>query len=1004
MMKSFFKKLAFVMALAMVVSLAAPAATTASAAEEMKIAYQNGATITELNLTEARSSEDLKAVGAPSNWKELGMTWTSSNPAVATVDNSGVVTAVAAGTADVMVICGDFTATIAVNCFANAEAYDVTIGTADERSITEKTLKVGEKFDFAFFGVKDYGRDKVNNAPRYFCEWDSTDTAVATVDKNGLVKAVAPGKAKITLIVWNLATGTKHNVTPTWVTVAADATPTPVPATMEVAQKSEDTAKLTFNNKDVTKEALEAGLKAYYFIGDTKVEHPVFIKEVKDNVATIYSYAPYTEGWTYTYEFADMEASFEAYIGEVASIVPSFKCKELKINNKAYTNYNTQITYKLYNDKGVDITTSALAGVGTVEVSLVGAEYDGSYTLDTFNQTIYFTQAGKVATVKVDYFTGEVDATGNRVVGATAILPIASEKEPTYTMKSVASASTTWNTTTLSTDDAYAATKPSLKVLFVSTENKYVWNTDNGNRHYGHFSYKSTKDSVVSVDANGQLTANAAGNANILVYYDYDLLDTVEGNVVAIVPITVIGHRVVTTVANGVEASRGNVIATFQDDARDAVAVDDFGNKFNTVKFKITVKDQTGRAINPEYYANIVCNNKSLPSAVNNGVTKNLVNYLQMNGQTLGTEPVSINVVNGEVILTFTAPQGTFDIDYISGGYSGYTYSFTVNVDGKLTSFSITVKSPAYAYAVNNNGTPDVLTDDIKSTTGIVHQGYELAAKANYVDLAVKAGWSAQTAELAFYKTSNGVPYMGEALLNKADNLVRVKNAYYYEVTRLVRGGILTTNTDPSKEQVYLDATGYIEFPLSTSDHYWANPKAPFTNLGVTSLPTAVDAASHVNKTYNGVDNYSVTIYKATQAGTNGALQIVAQQTVNVVDTQTKIACSDKLNNYYDVNALLMSGKTPSIEDLVKRSFEFTYGNVVFDEPDDYIDFFDTMDVEIAVDYKVNNSSNVANFNDNEVYYINQVYIYVPIDEYYTGAPTYAQFIVPVNDYVVIER
>ena len=77
MMKSFFKKLAFVMALAMVVSLAAPA-DTASAAEEKKplaIAYQEGSVITALNLAEVGDEEDLRFVYAPANWKELDIIW-----------------------------------------------------------------------------------------------------------------------------------------------------------------------------------------------------------------------------------------------------------------------------------------------------------------------------------------------------------------------------------------------------------------------------------------------------------------------------------------------------------------------------------------------------------------------------------------------------------------------------------------------------------------------------------------------------------------------------------------------------------------------------------------------------------------------------------------------------------------------------------------------------------------------------------------------------------------
>ena len=428
MMKSFFKKLAFVMALAMVVSMAAPAATTASAAEEMKIGYQNGAVITELNLTEVRSSEDLKAVGAPSNWKELGINWVSSNPAVATVDNAGVVTAVSAGTADIMATCGDYTVTITVNCFADAKAYDVTIGTADERSITEKTLKVGAEFDFAFFGVKDYGRDKVNNAPRYFCEWDSTDTAVATVDKNGLVKAVAPGKAKITLIVWNLATGTKHNVTPTWVTVAADATPTPVDVVANL-NKTQNTIEVTF---PATTELALADVEMYRVFnadddnnGDGVIDardafepyqdfYVYAVKDVKDTNKTVWTlttFDDFADGATYEVRVKGYEAEqFVASVGPVAKVVAWEKTPASLASDEGDVDaIAATLGVTLYDAKGVDVTTRLVNGVANNDISNISYELTSeSNAYNLYDNEIMFYEK---ATAVVKAIFDDYDAT-----------------------------------------------------------------------------------------------------------------------------------------------------------------------------------------------------------------------------------------------------------------------------------------------------------------------------------------------------------------------------------------------------------------------------------------------------------------------------------------------------------------------------------------------------------------------------------------------------------------
>ncbi len=98
-MKSFFKKLAFVMAMAMVVSLAAPAA--ANAAEVLTAADQDTKeAVTVLALT-VGEEEDLCFLGAPEGWRQLERGWKSSNTAVATVDDNGVIKAVAKGTATV---------------------------------------------------------------------------------------------------------------------------------------------------------------------------------------------------------------------------------------------------------------------------------------------------------------------------------------------------------------------------------------------------------------------------------------------------------------------------------------------------------------------------------------------------------------------------------------------------------------------------------------------------------------------------------------------------------------------------------------------------------------------------------------------------------------------------------------------------------------------------------------------------------------------------------------
>ena len=61
--------------------------------------------------------------------------------------------------------------------YAATTAYNVTLGTPERREITEETLKVGEKIDLNFYGVKDWNQNKAN----YKCKWSVSGDAVTVV-------------------------------------------------------------------------------------------------------------------------------------------------------------------------------------------------------------------------------------------------------------------------------------------------------------------------------------------------------------------------------------------------------------------------------------------------------------------------------------------------------------------------------------------------------------------------------------------------------------------------------------------------------------------------------------------------------------------------------------------------------------------------------------------------------------------------------------------------------
>lgn len=140
---------------------------------------------TEVTLT-VNETVELKATVAPEGTTDT-LSWTSSDEKVATVDENGKVTAVAVGTADITVTCGEKSAT----CKVTVQAEKVLVATLT-LDITNKEAVAGDTFQLtATVTPSDATNQKL--------EWSSSDEEVATVDENGLVTVVSAGTCTITV-------------------------------------------------------------------------------------------------------------------------------------------------------------------------------------------------------------------------------------------------------------------------------------------------------------------------------------------------------------------------------------------------------------------------------------------------------------------------------------------------------------------------------------------------------------------------------------------------------------------------------------------------------------------------------------------------------------------------------------------------------------------------------------------------------------------------------------
>ena len=111
--------------------------------------------------------------------------WKSADPLVATVDTSGLVTAVANGHATVSAAAG-----------AVLGKATVTVGRADSVALSPPgdTISPGDTLRLAATAFDEYGNEM---GPTRF-SWTSSDVSVVSVDKSGLVTAEAEGRATVT--------------------------------------------------------------------------------------------------------------------------------------------------------------------------------------------------------------------------------------------------------------------------------------------------------------------------------------------------------------------------------------------------------------------------------------------------------------------------------------------------------------------------------------------------------------------------------------------------------------------------------------------------------------------------------------------------------------------------------------------------------------------------------------------------------------------------------------
>lgn len=857
-MKSFFKKLSFVLAAAMIITLIP--AQAAKAEGVIKLALQNAASVSDAisyDTLKVGEKQDYKFYGCL-DYKTTGLGWVSSNEAVATVDKSGVVTAVAAGVAQISYEAKGYT-TEAITLLV-ADEYDVNLAKQENKEVVTafKFTAIGQEQDFCFVGAKGYSLNT------HKCTWFSTNTAVATVDKVGNVTAVGEGNAQIVLTIVEKATNkVAFAVAPVAITVEV--------AKLEVAQTSYNTAKVTFNGeaaKDV---------KVYSVIdGQRQVEYV----EVKDGVVTFYN--ELVNGKEYVVTSGTNEASFVASIAPAASFTLTTKSqmpdqitgKVKWIDGASFAGQPTQIQI-------ADFVDANGIAVKRKNYTFEFEDVCNDITSINYDGVIFIGEKGEthvVTVTAIDVKTNEKIATNTITVVGTDIPSITIQKN-TVAAK-VGTVGTTFDNSktdfrlSIDDEDAYGialSLKDSRENLYKFAAGRVLTGTaDDANlellRDIGQFVFESTDYDVLGVTDEGVLEARNEGHATILVYFEYVDEDLTQTNKVLLtsVPFTVIGHLVPTTVT--LDHVNTNM---FKNGTYVRLADKAGACEFNTAEIVYKVKDQLGRDLacdvevtvsNDDYLTvdpianGVDVTANDIPAGVKDQITSNIRFKFTKWGVTR-TASATVNVVNlddakksqipGVAMCYVDTAKGIgntdntsladneivtvgvhiVDVYYVGTGYV-YGYDVVQSTDGRLLNYS-TIKnlSKSVDLEAQEVGTAGAFYVEIKLNGKLIDLNSALVsiedndhdddgvANASYIQVQIRD---------AFKNLSAGDAYADAIALSKINNVKLEANVYDLYNTNTMESSQATTTWKKGICSKY-DAVGTVQYDNNDVKNYAAN-------------------------------------------------------------------------------------------------------------------------------------------------------------------------------------
>ncbi len=568
-MRSFSKKLAFVLAAAMVVTSFAPAAK-AEAAKEMainkseQILYVNeginhkGGEVAAPGKGNV-SVYDFSVKNKPADWKDtLSFKWTSSDTDVVTVKAGGVATAVGVGKATISCkitekATGDVVTTAKTKVTVKANAYDVEITNADD--VAGLAYEVGSTIDLnrAMYdedGNKTTKRGKlVTDYTRWIAE---PATGVEITQSNGKYTFNEAGEYTLYCETYQSSKYTKTTATSEKIKVTIEDTSIELKQTslkkfdiLVGAESNIAAADVAINEVVVGPSGeyrVPVLVKGVTMSADKKTATVELFYDMKDAV----SYEVTVKG----YDMQTLVASAGAPVA-ITAYAKDVTAGQVSVGKE------TELVYSLIDANGVDVTTGNDNEKNKVVFNLKyngvsGSSYDMAYYAGYAKFT--FTEPGDTAVVTAEYNTGEVVNGAEVKVTSPAITLYAVAKQ-LVTVKSVTNYTTQipgWNNYWSADKDVVKLTQTNnlaVKVLLVDGKEVDITKQgqdiyDNENVRNGWVTVETTNSSKDFIDidavtgAQFVLRPRKVGTAQLMVYYNVQLPDgSIQKS--AIAPITI---------------------------------------------------------------------------------------------------------------------------------------------------------------------------------------------------------------------------------------------------------------------------------------------------------------------------------------------------------------------------------------------------------------------------------------------------------------------------------